>query len=528
MQNLRHAFTTERGPCSFVSMAISSKDLVGKFFKAQSDGVWECHCGVRRKKGQGWSNLLDHITRSHADSVQEAKSSQSSLSIASFFRTKDVNLFKWVTWIVEELHPFSFCENPNTRLFSKLGPVSRNTLKQSMMNLRLRLEKKIADILPDQFALAFDGWTDSCTHYLAVFAVYPDQAKEAGYDTALLCFCPLVDEESLNARSHHETIFETLQCYGKNFLNVACLIGDNCSVNQSLAKKSKCYLVGCASHRLNLGVQKFLRNYSDIIDSVRAVMIALRTIKLRAALRKKTNLSPVLDNVTRWSSKFKMVQRYSDLLEFLEDVVPLDLQLSPRDNASIQVLLKKMCQLEELTKFLQSEDVHIYQVRILFDKAIQLFDSLSEHCSSKSAIVCDPVFESAICKIQRNQINRDPLKLSPGEAKSVAHLTVDQSSNGGESDHSENQSAMMDDISEILRSVKRARVIADSKYVDCRFIRPTSNMCERLFSISKQVLTDSRKSLLPVNLETQIFLKLNRHLWDAELFHTNLPATTAE
>src|SRR3954468_6892249 len=82
-----------------------------------------------------------------------------------------------------------------------------------------------------------------------------------------------------------------LQCYGKTFLNVACLIGDNCSVNQSLTKKSKCYLVGCPSHRLNLGVQNFLRNYSDIIDSVRAVMIALRTIKLRVALRKKTNLS---------------------------------------------------------------------------------------------------------------------------------------------------------------------------------------------------------------------------------------------
>ena len=139
---------------------------------------------------------------------------------------------------------------------------------------------------PDQFAVVIDGWGESSTHYLAVFAVFPDKS-DAGYSHALLSFSPMLDEEKFTAVFHYESIYEILQLYGKNFSNVACIIGDNCSVNQALARISKCYLVGCASHRLNLGIQRFLITYSDLILSIRSIMVSLRTIKSRAALRKK-------------------------------------------------------------------------------------------------------------------------------------------------------------------------------------------------------------------------------------------------
>ena len=74
----------------------------------------------------------------------------------------------------------------------------------------------------------------------------------------------------------------------------------------------------------------------------------------------------------------------------------------------------------------------------------------------------------------------------------------------------------------ILQKVKRAKVESKSPYIDLRFIRPTSNICERLFSLSKLALPDNRKRLLPANLEMQIFLKLNRHLWDMELLHSDM------
>ena len=42
---------------------------------------------------------------------------------------------------------------------------------------------------------------------------------------------------------------------------------------------------------------------------------------------------------------------------------------------------------------------------------------------------------------------------------------------------------------------------------------PMSNICERLFSIVRHVLTDRRNNANPTNLESQIFLNANRNLW---------------
>ena len=120
-----------------------------------------------------------------------------------------------------------------------------------------------------------------------------------GYNILLLSFFPFNDEESLSADSHHDSLYDVLKHFGKDLSNISCMIGDNCDLNQSLAKKCKSYMVGCPGHRLNLSVQKYLSEYSDIFDSITTVMICLRKIKSRAALKAKTHLSPVLKNVTR-------------------------------------------------------------------------------------------------------------------------------------------------------------------------------------------------------------------------------------
>ncbi len=99
-----------------------------------------------------------------------------------------------------------------------------------------------------------DGASGS-THFLAVFACFPRSDAKDGYERALLSFAPLLDEEHLNADSHNQSIYKILQFYEKDYSNVACIIGDNCSINVSLAKKACVFFIGCASHRLNLGVK---------------------------------------------------------------------------------------------------------------------------------------------------------------------------------------------------------------------------------------------------------------------------------
>jgi hypothetical protein len=102
-------------------MALNNKTMVMKYFVEEQDDNWKCRCGKARKKGQGWSNLVDHITRCHADTTEAAK--QSDTPIDNFFRKKDTNLFKWLKWIAEDL-PFNFCEKPNVPMHCRLEPVS--------------------------------------------------------------------------------------------------------------------------------------------------------------------------------------------------------------------------------------------------------------------------------------------------------------------------------------------------------------------------------------------------------------------
>lgn len=132
----------------------------------------------------------------------------------------------------------------------------------------------------------------------------------------------------------------------------------------------------------------------------------------------------MLDNTTRWSSKFQMLKRYAELQEHIENIVPVQLQLSPVAKSELAALLKKLGQLAILTKFVQSEDRQLHGVREAFEKSIQIFDCLADHCSAFSDIVCDPIFESAVCKIQRHQVVNDTLKLSPQESKTVKHLNI--------------------------------------------------------------------------------------------------------
>ena len=51
--------------------------------------------------------------------------------------------------------------------------------------------------------------------------------------------------------------------------SIACIVGDNCNVNKALADRLGLPLVGCAAHRFNLAVQKYLEKYDALLGQVR-------------------------------------------------------------------------------------------------------------------------------------------------------------------------------------------------------------------------------------------------------------------
>jgi hypothetical protein len=67
------------------------------------------------------------------------------------------------------------------------------------------------------------------------------------------------------------------------------------------------------------------------------------------------------------------------------------------------------------------------------------------------------------------------------------------------------------------RALKRKKNNVDNpKYIDLRFLRPTSNLCERFFSIAGFCLSSRRESILSSNFEIQMFLNINGDLWGVD------------
>ncbi|EGZ27413.1 hypothetical protein PHYSODRAFT_471883 [Phytophthora sojae] len=250
--------------------------------------------------------------------------------------------------------------------------------------------------------------------------------------------------------------------YGVQLAQCRFLVADNCAVNRRLATLMSLPLVGCASHRLNLAVQADMASHEEALAAVQALMVKLRTLTQSAKLRLKTPLRPVIRQDTRWSSTFKMVRRYLQLLEFLdaEDDDLMDLLPPPAMNKRLRALYQELCDIESVSKVLQGHDVDLLNVREWFDELIAVKPQYGRYIG--------------------NEEEEDPA------------------------------------ASFVERLRKHRRLAQDRvKYEQLKSIPPTSNVVERFFSIARVTFGHQRHGLLPRTLETILFLRQNRSYWDA-------------
>ena len=70
-------------------------------------------------------------------------------------------------------------------------------------------------------------------------------------------------------------------------------------------------------------------------------------------------------------------------------------------------------------------------------------------------------------------------------------------------------------FAETILQSKRQK-LDEGEFGTLKWIKPTSNIAERFFSKVRNVYTDNRKRLLPMNIESQMFLQANRQLWTPE------------
>lgn len=506
-------------------MEFKAKELTNVYFKVTGTKVddkgkvistLKCECGNTRNVDlkKGYTNLVSHIKSQHKDwqevmnAFHSDKVSTSKVTTPgfSFVNSKSSKIFSWLEWIIMDNLPFNFVEKQLTQKYTNLEKWSTDSFMKYLCMLTTSVEKIVANTLPEKFGIVIDGWSDGNVHYIAIFAVFDANGKG---EHILLAIAPPYDETNYDASFHKSFIEDVLLLYGKDLSNLLFLVGDNAPVNTRLSNLLDVSFVGCASHRFNLACQKFLQPYETMLLGIHSLMVTLSTIKQAGKLRLKTKLEPVKRNATRWSSTYDMLKRFFQLLEFIdiEDIQLASLIPSGRDMLALRNLMKDLQEFESTTKLLQNSDCNLSEVRGIFDAICLIYPDMEFYLDKNAQIVHTPDFENGIVKLIDG--NDSGLEMEEEEILEL-FLNVDYM----ESQLKENEQ-MEQSIAQKALNLKRQRtVVSCSSYYDLRFIPPTSNVVERLFSNARLVLTDYRKSMTPYSFECVMFLKCNRKQWN--------------
>ncbi|KAF1790190.1 Ribonuclease H-like domain [Phytophthora cactorum] len=220
--------------------------------------------------------------------------------------------------------PLSEVDNELTRSMSRWGAVSSRVLLKSMHYIAKVVGVNLEVIVGICFGIMFDGWSNCSMHYVAVFGVFE---ADGVFHIQLLAVSPLQDGPQ-GADAHTKLFDGVLDVYNKKLDMVAFVIGDNCSTNQSIATKLGVPLVGCASHRFKLAVNRYISEYESLLTKVNNLMPKLCQVNNFAVLAKSTDLHPIKRNTTRWSSSFEILQRVHrirhliETVEVVEELVP--------------------------------------------------------------------------------------------------------------------------------------------------------------------------------------------------------------
>lgn len=74
-----------------------------------------------------------------------------------------------------------------------------------MCQLVVVVEQKIEALLPETFAVVFDGRSRGDTHYVGVFPTYPDLSP-LGFRKHLFAMSPMGGEDTLNGNEHYDFV----------------------------------------------------------------------------------------------------------------------------------------------------------------------------------------------------------------------------------------------------------------------------------------------------------------------------------
>lgn len=192
--------------------------------------------------------------------------------------------------------------------------------------------------------------------------------------------------------------------------------------------------------------------------------------------------------------RYGVIRLVIRLVEAVEELVP-----SPSEHKKLVGHLKQLERPDGVCKLLQSDATTMSEVRFLFDSAMINYLILGGHLKPTAEIVHSPAFETRLVKIC------DEEKLSAAETVALRHFEAprsnEQSSTTGRKRNDPQSASQI-----IQQGGSKKRHVERVAYTPLVAVVPlTSNVCERLFSECKKVITPQRSSMLPRTLRCSCF-----------------------
>ena len=212
-------------------------------------------------------------------------------------------------------------------------------------------------------------------------------------------------------------------------------------------------------------------------------------------------------------ARFVKIQPQLSALVELLPMLPTHLEID-----SITKALRTLKEFNDITVMLQRDGITFVEERRIFDVVLLDYPEFEHDLSDSAMIVDNQEFEKAVMKISKGMPLTDEQRTAAACLLSDANRTTGatEADRLTTNDEEDERSAVENYAQKVEKRLKRQKMETDTvdNYINLDVLPGTSVNCERLFSLAKHILTDTRKTTSSLLFEALIFLKVNRSLWD--------------
>jgi hypothetical protein len=121
---------------------VENKSLCSLYFQEVEDGNWMCvKCGIKRKKGNGWTNLITHIKSTHSDEWKSDYQKRFELKTSNKSAIQPTawayTIYGWIDYMLSRNESPTFCEDPIVRQYTNLADIDVDTLNKYLNEVRM-------------------------------------------------------------------------------------------------------------------------------------------------------------------------------------------------------------------------------------------------------------------------------------------------------------------------------------------------------------------------------------------------------